>query len=140
VRSHKNLGPIGSAVFTFIGYKQTNKQAKYIFIKEKIKDITEELIKILLVGSTSKTNLCDFVKVDWSKIICAKRQIFYTFFLLIVIMDMENVDQVSKRGCLCLQDSLLHYSDIKDTVVNGTRHSKNGGSLELSLQSIQRIV
>ena len=24
--SHKNLGPIGSAVSTFIGYKQTNKQ------------------------------------------------------------------------------------------------------------------
>ena len=24
--SHKNLGPIGSAVLTFIGYKQTNKQ------------------------------------------------------------------------------------------------------------------
>ena len=24
--SHKNLGPIGSAVLTFIGYKQTNRQ------------------------------------------------------------------------------------------------------------------
>ena len=25
VMSHKNLGPIGSAVLTFIGYKQTNE-------------------------------------------------------------------------------------------------------------------
>ena len=25
------LGPIGSAVVTFIGYKQTNRQAKYIY-------------------------------------------------------------------------------------------------------------
>ena len=33
--SHKNLDPIGSAVLTFIGYKQTNKhqdrQAKFIY-------------------------------------------------------------------------------------------------------------
>ena len=28
----KNLGPIGSSVFTFIGYKQTNGQAKFIYI------------------------------------------------------------------------------------------------------------
>jgi len=26
----KNLGPIGQAVLTFIGYKQTDKQAKYL--------------------------------------------------------------------------------------------------------------
>ena len=35
VRSHKKLGPIGSAVLTFIGYKQTDKhhdrQAKFIY-------------------------------------------------------------------------------------------------------------
>ena len=33
--SHKKLGPIGSAVLTFIGYKQTDKQtdrqAKFIY-------------------------------------------------------------------------------------------------------------
>ena len=27
----KNLGPIGSAVLTFIGYKQTDRQAKFIY-------------------------------------------------------------------------------------------------------------
>ena len=27
----KKLGPIGSAVLTFIGYKQTNKEAKYVY-------------------------------------------------------------------------------------------------------------
>ena len=27
-----NLGPIGSAVLTFIGYKQTERQAKLIYI------------------------------------------------------------------------------------------------------------
>ena len=36
---------------------------------------------------------------------CAKRQHFFTFFLLMVIMDMENGDQDTKRGCLCPQDS-----------------------------------
>ena len=29
--SHKNLGPIGSAVLTFIGYKQTDRQAKFTY-------------------------------------------------------------------------------------------------------------
>ena len=32
----QNLGPIGSAVLTFIGYKQTNRQANYIDINEII--------------------------------------------------------------------------------------------------------
>ena len=27
----QNVGPIGSAVMTFIGYKQTDRQAKYIY-------------------------------------------------------------------------------------------------------------
>ena len=31
VKSQKNLGPIGSAVLTFIGFKQTDRQAKYIY-------------------------------------------------------------------------------------------------------------
>ena len=31
VRSHKNSGPIGSAVFTFIGYKQTDSQVLIYF-------------------------------------------------------------------------------------------------------------
>ena len=44
---HKNLGPIGSAILTFIGYKQTNRQAKYIFIIEKIKNMKEEWMKML---------------------------------------------------------------------------------------------
>ena len=35
MRSHKNLGPIGSVVLTFISYKQTDKQAKYMFILMK---------------------------------------------------------------------------------------------------------
>ena len=30
IRSIKNLGPIGPAVWTFIGYKETDKQSKYI--------------------------------------------------------------------------------------------------------------
>ena len=33
-----------------------------------------------------------------------KKIIFY-IFLLMVIMDMENGDQVTKRGCLCPKDS-----------------------------------
>ena len=28
----QNLGPIGSAAMTFIGHKQTDRQAKYIYI------------------------------------------------------------------------------------------------------------
>ena len=30
-RSHKNVGPIGLAVLTFIGYKHTDKQAKFMY-------------------------------------------------------------------------------------------------------------
>ena len=41
-----------------------------------------------------KIYLCYFVKVDWVRL----------SFLLMVIMDMENGDQVSKQGCLCPQD------------------------------------
>ena len=47
VRSNKNLGPIGSAILTFIRYKQTNRQTKYIFIIEKIKIMKEEWMKML---------------------------------------------------------------------------------------------
>ena len=51
---HKNLGPIGSAILTFIGYKQT----KYIFFNiEKITDMKEEWMKMLSCRFYTKTNL-----------------------------------------------------------------------------------
>ena len=31
MRSDKKLGPIGSAVLTFFGYKQTDRQSRYIY-------------------------------------------------------------------------------------------------------------
>ena len=31
-RSHKKVGPIGSAVLTFIGHKQTNKHPSEVYI------------------------------------------------------------------------------------------------------------
>ena len=37
LKSHKNFGPIGSAVFTFIGQKQTNKHTKKQISKVYIK-------------------------------------------------------------------------------------------------------
>ena len=33
MRSHKNLGPIGLAVLTFIGYTQTDRQTSKVYIK-----------------------------------------------------------------------------------------------------------
>ena len=49
----KNLGPIGSAVLTFIGYKDTNKQtdkqtdrqAKFIY---RFEDLTKKKSKIIV--------------------------------------------------------------------------------------------
>ena len=38
----QNLGPIGSAVLTFIGYKQTDRQIRKVFIK--IKSLLENII------------------------------------------------------------------------------------------------
>jgi len=61
MRSHKNLDPIGSAVLTFIGYKQTNRQAKYlIFIhhnERRFKDMKEEWMKMLF-GRFCIKNYC----------------------------------------------------------------------------------
>jgi len=60
VRSHKNLGPISSAVLTFIGYKLANRQAKYMFIIGKIKDMKEEWKKMLFCRVYIKNYLANY--------------------------------------------------------------------------------
>ena len=62
--SHKNLGPIGSAVLTFIGYKQTNKQTNIITDKHQDKtnlyiDIYEQRALLFGTGPKSLTYLED---------------------------------------------------------------------------------
>ena len=53
----QNLGPIGSAVLTFIGYKQTDKQTSKVYIKY----------------------IDDHIKCDWCRLV-QLIDIFYSFF------------------------------------------------------------
>ena len=47
----KNLGPIGSAVLTFIGFKQTRQATYYIETKNlKIKWLVRRFLKMEVVG------------------------------------------------------------------------------------------
>ena len=61
-----NLVPIGVAVLTFLGYKQTNRQAKYIYIDDNKKMFADLMIffrafsKFTNNQNLLNTNFCNF--------------------------------------------------------------------------------
>ena len=60
----KNLGPIGSAVLTFIGYKQTNKhQNKLTDRQAKFINRYSPTIALALMSTDSHALLYDYKKV-----------------------------------------------------------------------------
>ena len=65
MKSHTNLNPIGSAVLTFIGYKQTDTQTSKVYLyihvwKQQYSITTAEGINQLLPKALSPTKNSDF--------------------------------------------------------------------------------